>query len=392
MRLAASCLFDGEKPLSADEEFLDQYLESLRSIRSRMAIKRLVHTYCLHFDPNHHGIRRIGTFLQEAMSSVEGRWEWPERHKQYRLFDPAHGPRELAKLASNGSNPREELQKAGLTGQLWTSGLSVHVFLSALAAIRESLESNPRMEEVDRAIAWVASADGREHFLAYRNFLANALLLPFVDQELDLNIRKKIQGFLLDNLSDPRIDHGPWLRTDDAARGVMIRWLAQATLEQFLKVVDRVAPKHQWEYRRAFWGAYISRGVVSNAWVAFGTSGAHVARQLADKTSDTLMRRFASLGGAGASADHAVLLMSIGDLVIADWSHNGRLRIWRNGREAAPPLSMPSYLASDLRAGSDFHTVHLPPDGWQRRAEAYIRRHTGIALGEAEYMPSGKRR
>src|SRR5207245_766957 len=49
MRVAASCLFDGEQPLSVDDGFLDQYLDALRSIRSRMAIKRLIHTYCLHF-------------------------------------------------------------------------------------------------------------------------------------------------------------------------------------------------------------------------------------------------------------------------------------------------------------------------------------------------------
>src|SRR5262245_51157491 len=160
----------------------------------------------------------------------------------------------------------------------------------------------------------------------------------------------------------------------------MIRWLAQATLEQFLKVVDRVAPGHQWDYRRAFWNAYIERGFVGNAWVAFGREGAQVARQLANKTSDNLMSRFATL--AGASADQAVLLLSIGDLVIADWSHNGRLRVWQRGNTTVPEFSLKSYAAAQLRADSDFDAVHLPPDGWQARTEAYIRKHTGIRLTE----------
>ena len=98
--------------------------------------------------------------------------------------------------------------------------------------------------------------------------------------------------------------------------------VAQATLSQFLEVVDRVAERQQWHYRRAFWTAYIERRVVSNAWVAFGTTGAQVARRLADDSADTLMRHFAALGGAGT--DQAVLLLHIGDLIIADWSHNGR--------------------------------------------------------------------
>jgi hypothetical protein len=390
MRLAASCLFDGEQPLVENESFLDQYLDALRSIRSRMAIKRLIHSYCLHFNPNHRGIRRIGSFLREAVSSVEGRWEWPERHRQYRLFDPAQAPHELAKLTVDSSDPRKQLENVGLSGQLSTGGLSVHVFLSALTTIRKSLESSPRIEEVDRAIAWMSSEDDRDHFSAYRCNLANALLLPFADREPDQDVRRRIQSHLLDSLSDPRIDRGPWVRADDAARAVMIRWLAQATLEQFLKVVDRVAPRHQWEYRRAFWGAYINKGVVGNAWVAFSSDGAHVARQITDSTDDKLMRRFATL--AGATQSQAVLIVSIGDLVVADWSHDGKLRIWRRDKKSAPELSMPSYLAPDLRAGSDFETVHRPPDGWQRKAEAYIRRHTGIGLTEREYMPSGKRR
>jgi hypothetical protein len=78
----------------------------------------------------------------------------------------------------------------------------------------------------------------------------------------------------------------------------MIRWLAQATLEQFLKVVDRVAPKHQWDYRRAFWNAYIEKRTVGNAWVAFGSSGTQIAKRLADDSGDILMRRFATLTGA----------------------------------------------------------------------------------------------
>jgi hypothetical protein len=301
------------------------------------------------------------------------------------LFDPAQAPRQLARLTSDSNNPRGELEKVGLSGQLLVSGLSAHVFLSALKTIAKRLGTEPKLEEVDRAIAWIRNKNGGMHFTAHRAALADTLLLPWTQQEPNQGIRHKIQSFLIDNLGDPRIDGGLWIGTNDAGRDVLIRWLAQATLEQFLKVVDRVAEKHQWDYRRAFWSAYIERGLVGNAWVAFGTAGAQVAKRIADDTSDSLMSRFATLGGA--SADQAVLLLRIGDLVVADWSHNGRLRIWRRGNFRAPQLSLKSYLATDLRTDSDFDAVHLPADGWQNRTEAYIRRHTGIRLTEAEYMP-----
>jgi hypothetical protein len=268
--------------------------------------------------------------------------------------------------------------------------LATHVFLNALQIIRAKLEADPKVQEVERAIGWVLGDDGSLHFSARRSALTTALLLPWDSMEPPQEIRDRIQSFLLDKLGDPRIDGGSWIGTDEVARDVMIRWLAQATLEQFLKVVDRVAAKHQWEYRRAFWNAYIEKRAVANAWVAFASAGAEDARRLSKSSGDPLMSRFGTLGGAGP--DQAVLLLRIGDLVVADWSHNGRLRIWRRGNRKAPQFNLNSYLAGELRTNSEFDIVHKPADGWQARTEAFIRRHTGICLSEAEFMPRRRSR
>jgi hypothetical protein len=210
---------------------------------------------------------------------------------------------------------------------------------------------------------------------------------PWTSKEPDRRLRETIQS-LLEFLGDPRINKDAWVRSDETARSIIIRWLAKATLKQFLKVVDRVAAKHQWDYRRAFWSAYIEGQFVSNSWVAFGTEGAEVATRLAKSSDDKLMRQFATLGKAGSN--QAVLLLQIHDLIIADWSHNGRLRIWRRGNSSAPEFGSASYIASQLRANPEFEIAHLPPDGWQAKAEAYIRRHTGIKLLQVDYMPRSR--
>lgn len=387
MRLAASCLFEGEMPLADDLEFLDKFLEALRPIRSRVAIKRLIHTYFNHFDPSSQSIQRIGTFLQEVVSTIptSRHWIWEERHQQLRLFDPANVVGQLAILAVETLNPRRAFEEKGLGGQLMVSSLCAAAFLKVLQLTEAELSINPKSEDVDRVVTWLDDGESGMLYSANRGAIANAFLLPWTRRNPEPEVRQKIQSFLLDKLSDPRIDGGPWLGAQEAALDVMTGWLAQATLEQFLKVVDRVAAKHQWEYRRAFWNSYIERRVVEKAWVAFGSSGADVARAIAESTTDTFMRRFATLSGSGS--DQAVLLLSIGDLIIADWSHNGRLRIWRRGNPSAPQFNLQSYVASELRTDSEFDTVHLPPDGWQGKAEAYIRRHTGIRLLESEYMP-----
>lgn len=389
MRLTASILFEGSERFADDYPFLAQYLKVLRPVRSRMILKRLIHAYCVHFDPSHAGIRQIGGYLSQAVSAHDDQWEWHRWHRKYKLFDPARAPLEIARAVVDSENPRMDLARIGLSGQLWGAGLSAHVFLSSLTTIQARLESNPTLREVDRAIAWVRRDAGGVYFLANRSNFVEALLLPWAAKDPPPDIRKRIQGFLLDVVNDPRIDHGSWLGTDESARAVMVRWLAQATLEQFLKVVDKVAAAHQWEYRRAFWNAYVAKGWVSNAWVAFGNSGAAVARQIATESGDNLMRRFASL--SGASPDQAVLLLQIGDLLIADWSHDGKLRIWRRGNVDAPKFDQPSYVATQLRTGSDFDIAHLPPDGWQSKAESYIRRFTGLRLSTLEFMPSNRR-
>jgi hypothetical protein len=387
LRLAAGCLFDGDKCVADDPVFLNWFLRAMRSNCSRISVKRIVFNYLAHFDPRRPAIRTMGHFLQDAILAFEpgGRWPWPALHQQHALFDPNQAPLQLAKLTLGSSDPRAKLGEAGLSGQAMAGGLSVHVFLRALDLIRQRLETAPSVNDVEQAIAWVKDVHGSTYYSAQRGAFANALLLPWIRRDPPHDVRAKVQTFLLDALSDPRIDGGAWLGADERARDVMVRWLAQATLEQFLKVVDRVAPKHQWDFRRAFWNAYIGKGVVANAWVAFGSTGAQVAGKIADSTSDSLMRRFGKLGGAGA--DQAVLLLSIGDLIVADWSHNGRLRIWRKTNRDAPEFNLDTYAASDLRTGSEFETVHLPPEGWQAKTEAYIRRHTRIGLNEFEYMP-----
>ncbi|WP_354085987.1 EH signature domain-containing protein [Bradyrhizobium sp. S3.3.6] len=385
LRYAANCLFDPRYSMAQDREFIEQYLGALRLLRNRMAIRRLIYNYCRYFDPVDSRIARLGQFLEEEVSKAGTHRLWSERQRLVGIFSPKRAPREIAEHTFATSSPREKLGEFGLTGPLAVEGLSAYVLLSALEVIQARLSRIPSLEDVDRAIAWGRLGGIETPFFKYRGAVANALLLPFIDVEPDQLLRLKIQNFLLDDLGDPRIDRSSWVTTDETARAVLIRWLAQATLEQFLRVVDRVAPRHQWDDRRAFWGAYVEKQVVSNAWVAFGVDGARVARQISESTSDTLMRRFASL--REASSDHAVLLLSIGDLVVADWSHNGKLRVWRSGDRSAPQFGLPSYVANQLRVGPDFETPHLPPGGWQSRAEAYIRRHTGIRLSESEFLP-----
>jgi hypothetical protein len=150
VRLTATCLFEGERRLIDDSRFLTQYLGALRSLRSRIAIRRLIGTYISHFDLKHPGIRELGNFLTEAISLIDCRWDWPQRHRQFKIFDPDEAASHLLRLTTHGDNPRLELAKVGLVGPLAVGKLAAHVFSEAVKDTRRRLEQNGSIEDVDR--------------------------------------------------------------------------------------------------------------------------------------------------------------------------------------------------------------------------------------------------
>jgi hypothetical protein len=94
LRLAASCLFEGTERLADDYDLLEKYFDALRSVRSRMILKRLIHAYCIHFDPSHGGIQRLGAFLGAEASALDEKWNWSEMHYMYNIFTPSLAPQE----------------------------------------------------------------------------------------------------------------------------------------------------------------------------------------------------------------------------------------------------------------------------------------------------------
>ena len=169
------------------------------------------------------------------------------------------------------------------------------------------------------------------------------------------------------------------------AKSVMRRWLTKASLEQFLDVVDRTAQSHMWAARRKFWFAYYENKFMVEAWVAFAADGARLARELAKERDNPAIKNFGTLNrSAGVVKEHAVLIMKIGDLVVADWSHNGKCHIWLPEDENAPKLYKRSYDRDELICGSSWDKKHL--GAWQLEVHAYIQHNTGIRMMTMDYM------
>jgi len=379
-----ACLWSTKPPLASDAGFVRAYLRTLTDRRSRIATKQLIFHYLLRFEPGVGDIEVIGSHLANAVTNWE--WDWKRRHGQYGLFDASRGPRDVAEQALEHAQPRTVLKDVGLSGPLAASGYALACFREAASQVQERLPRRLERDLVRRLAELIGEgSDGRFEMPQARRYFADAVLVPWQSSDPPEDLRDYIRATLLKFLSDPRVKRAEWNGVSTHAKAVMFRWLARASLDQFLAVVDQTAPGHQWEHRRAFWSAYIDRDFVSDSWVAFAPTGAARATQLAHERDDAGMMSFGAL--RGASTDQAVLLLRIGDLVIADWSHNGSLRIWQSADPLAPKVHehQSQYQAVELRAECAYEKRHV--SDWQQSAESFIRSHTGIRFRTAEYYP-----
>jgi hypothetical protein len=94
-------------------------------------------------------------------------------------------------------------------------------------------------------------------------------------------------------------------------------------------------------------------------------------------------------GGSKAIEDgHAVLLMRLGDLTIADWSHNGQCVIWKKGNRTAPSLNLTSYTSDDVHwSKGDTCRVHAGAASysWQSKVRNFIHLETNLWLPDSAF-------
>jgi hypothetical protein len=356
-------------------------------------IKGLIHAYLLRFDPKLPGFDRFASMLREMVGYWD--WDWADRQRQHRMFEPAAGPALIArKVLFEVHPPPETLERLGLRGDLAAGGFAAGIFEATIIELQRDLERVPQLSPIRRVTDWALMKDGKSRFPKKNTVLIEALLLPWsAGAKPPAEIKTHIQEFLLATFLDPRLSPRHWNSVNADAIRVMMSWLARASLEVFLGVIDRTAAKQQWSARRRFWTAYFDAGVVADCWVVFGRNPAAIARQIADETNDTAMLSFGELQGGTKSADHAALLIRIGNLTIVEWSFNGYCRMWRRGNVNAPRFFRfgegRAYGGADLADHCDFKKMH--GGEWQKDVAEFIKAETGVRLPQAAYMPVGWR-
>lgn len=353
--------------------------------RDRASIDRaIVESYLLRFPVLHAAFLD----LRGASEWVARRrdWPWRARGEDFRLWDEQAGPERLATALLATDHPAEVLRRAGLDGDLAT-GAFVRQAVRAACTGAVTRTGAAAIESGNRLIALAATIKGAE---GIDGLLALALLAPWVGLTPPAEHQQKVTALLIGRIGDPRLAPARWsaLAAElqlqgmnvaiDTVFAVLRRWLVQATVREFFAVVAKTTDRRdQWKDRTDFWMGYLDAGYISDAWFAFGSQAEREARRFM-KDQNVAFGRI-----QGSLSNQSSLLMTMGDVRVAEWSDNSMCRFWRATNSKAPKMYLPLYQAGVLKtmvAENGYDPMRH--DGknfyWQRRFAERIYKRTGI--------------
>jgi hypothetical protein len=234
--------------------------------------------------------------------------------------------------------------------------------------------------------------------------VVRALLRPWRTASPEQGLKVRIQKRLVATVGDPRTHPVRWQGIEaalralghaedaDTLRMILKRWLVAASFEIFFRIMGRTTEDPvQWRAREQFWRPYLEKGHVGEAWFILGSEAERQARAYREELAEA--------GGygrfdAGANPGHSALLMTIGDLVIGEWTHNGSCCFWQKTAVHRPELYRARYDGTYLRnseamrgaaewqarqlGSKPLWEAHAHRGAWQWRFADTIRRLTGI--------------
>jgi hypothetical protein len=220
-----------------------------------------------------------------------------------------------------------------------------------------------------------------------------AMLLHFESQVPSPPIQKALLSKSIEQYGDPRINEWPGLiGIDGASRrdrciSILKRWLSIEYLDLFIEIIEQTAVDRQFAPRKSFWLKYFEADLVLDVTLVLASDADKIARKVQQRMDRAEYMQWSALNGA--LSDQSVLLMRIGDLVIAEWSHSGAIRFWDVDSHGAPKFHRRSYYGYGLRNGSLTVRVasklrdsitHHENGQWMRWAEQVIEYHTGVKV------------
>ena len=379
---------DDKIALASDDDFFLAFLQAVEKRPSSLLIRALTNSFFIHFGRS----PECDVALARTLNDFPEKSVPPglQYFRSQNLIDPVGGPNKLARILDSAESVPEKLASLGFDSILGHSAFVSQAYEHFCQQV--SLSNQPEYD-VSRLMAWAISDTQarKETFPDKTGATADALLLPWSNSGMNpaKSFEAKIKDFLIHSLGDPRfkIASARWSQVSDEARLVLKRWMNRASVGQFFDIVDETMntpdAKRMWRYRRAFWTAYMEE--IEDAWVVFGNKGAAMAADAARRSEDNSLRQFGQFNTGGAGPTQAVLILTVGDLTIAEWSHNGACRMWTGSKKPIIPYEK-YYSVYELRDG-DWEASHTQNEryGWQSTFAEKIRHETSVSKRQVDY-------
>jgi len=394
LRYTPWLLWNGDPPAANLPGLLPVILDQART--SGTTLRRLIQAFLRDFSSRAPGISEAAACIRRQLANTDPRLEqWRIAQNEVQLFDPAKGPASLAARLLSEKDPASVLTRFKLDDPMLATGGYMMATEDAVRAASPVMLRDHGTMALDRILKVLAPSESRLRFESRRAETARALLGAWLTGrgEPAPALQEPVRRRLLNWLGDPRLRSQSWSAVGEQESALMRRWLARASLDLFFKLIDEHALEAHWRYRQAFWLAYLQKGVISDAWLALGGKAYDSAEAVGD-----LGRAYGRLAGPGVTSSQSALLLRVGSLVFAEFSHNGKLRAWPIDWRNAPLLGRQEYERTDLTGKclpfplNPYRGAGGAPDGkglshirshegyWQGSAAALIERHTGIKI------------
>lgn len=378
-----SALGECTDPVSASNTLLSEVISRSKS----SLIKALLLGYLLIADNDAGWVSHLRIFLNSRHEVLAPRWK--TRVREYGLLSTDPGAYFSDKFLDEDSQFFDQLSAAGITGVLLTTGIGKCIFRSVMKTLGQSdWVLRPDAAEIFAKLKVYLIQEDRFAFVGSDNqkSLCYGMLEPCTKGDPEDDLLVQIKNMLIGQFSDPRVNPGRWGNVDERHVAVLKRWLTRQSMGLLIEVLNRTADDNHWDVRNDFWSYYLDNDLVDEAWVVFGPEASQHAMDLVSNNPDfsaSSFGRFKTGGGSSVQSNHSVLLLRIDDVVVAEWTHNGRVRLWDRRSAKRPNFYQNFYIPDQLRGARNKYTAddehnHDRSGQWMRKVDRFINRHTGI--------------
>ncbi len=155
--------------------------------------------------------------------------------------------------------------------------------------------------------------------------------------------------------------------------------VAEKTFSLFFELIDRLQLENHSKGRREFWSSYLESGAILTTWLALAPD----MQKFVEKKLHTKPTQYSQLHkDRRVEVNHAVLLMRLPGLIVAEWSHLGKCHFWLASNKEAPSFYKNIYQKEELTSYPDYIQQHYYSSNgsWQKSAATWLRDKAGLPI------------